>query len=67
MTYRKDDKFIAVQQVDGFGKNPSLWVGTDKGVFKMASFGNDLKAEMFIEWLDYFLGTDDKPIQQKVQ
>lgn len=47
MTFQKGEMVIRVEQIDGFGKNPSLWVGTGNERIKVASFGNPHKAEMF--------------------
>ena len=52
---------IVIEQVDGFGKNPSLWVRTpiDGNVrIKLASFGNETKAQFFIDYLTEFLGLE---------
>ena len=29
MTYKRGQVSVSVYQLDGFGKNPSLWIGTD--------------------------------------
>ena len=58
MRYEYKDAYISVEQIDGFGKNPSLWIGTKKPnqAVKVASFGSEDKAEQFIKWLDYLFG-----------
>lgn len=62
MTYKKNDVLISIEKVEGFGKNPGLWIGTkDPNMrVKVASFGNEDKAEMFCKWLEYFLGLEDR-------
>lgn len=63
MKYSYQNAYISVEQIDGFGKNPSLWIGTEKPnqAVKVASFGSEDKAQRFIKWLDYLFGyTDDE-------
>ena len=49
---------IAVEQIDGFGKYPSLWIGRNNVQVKVASFGNNEKAEAFWEWIKYMIDPD---------
>lgn len=58
MTYKKGTCLITVEQIEGFGKNPGLWIGsTEKNeLLKVASFGSQEKADMFCKSLDIFLG-----------
>lgn len=58
MTYKRGQVSISVHQLDGFGKNPSLWIGTDEPnqMVKVASFGSEDKARLFCKWLEYILG-----------
>ena len=58
MTYKRGQVYISVHQLDGFGKNPSLWIGTENQnqMVKVASFGSEDKANMFCKWLEYLLG-----------
>ena len=58
MTYKRGQVSIYVYQLDGFGKKPSLWIGTDKPnqMVKVASFGSKDKADTFCKWLEYLLG-----------
>jgi len=58
MTYKRGGVSISVHQLDGFGKNPGLWIGTDdpNQMVKVASFGSDDKASQFCKWLEYLLG-----------
>lgn len=61
--YSRKGVSISVETIDGFGKNPGLWIGTENPNMrvKVASFGSEDKARLFIKWLDYILGaTDDK-------
>lgn len=60
--YKRGRASIAVYQLDGFGKNPSLWIGTENKAVKVASFGSPAKAELFRKWLEYILGlSNDAP------
>lgn len=61
MTYKRGGVSISVYQLDGFGKNPSLWIGTDEPnhMVKVASFCNKDKADTFCKWLEYLLGLSD--------
>ena len=58
MTYKRGQVSISVYQLDGFGKNPALWIGTEEPnqVVKVASFGSIDKAFTFCKWLEYLLG-----------
>ena len=58
MTYKRGEVSIGVYQLDGFGKNPSLWIGTENPnqTVKVASFGSEDKANLFCKWLEYLLG-----------
>ena len=58
MTYKRGQVSISVYQLDSFGKNPSLWIGTDEPsqMVKVASFGSKDKADKFCKWLEYLLG-----------
>ena len=55
MTYGKGNYKISIEQIDGFGKNPGLWIHKGNEAFKMASFGSFEKAELFCEFMEYFL------------
>ena len=58
MTYKRGQVSISVYQLDGFGKNPALWIGTEEPNqrVKVASFGSQDKAYTFCKWLEYLLG-----------
>ena len=62
MKYSYQNAYISVEQIDGFGKNPSLWIGTEKPnqAVKVASFGSEDEAQQFIKWLDYLFGYKDE-------
>lgn len=62
MTYKRGRVFISVQRVDGHGKNPGLWIGTDdpNQMEKVASFGNYEKAKLFCKWLDCMFGLTEE-------
>ena len=55
MTYKRGQVSISIHQLDGFGKNPALWIGTDEPnqMVKVASFGSEEKAKLFCRWLNY--------------
>lgn len=59
--YRRNDVKISVATVDGFGKNPGLWIGTDNPnqSVKVASFGSEDKAKLFCKWFEYMTGIND--------
>lgn len=67
MKYKRGQVSISVEQVDGFGKNPGLWIGTDdpNQMVKVASFGSEEKAELFCRWLRYLTGVnnDEKAVK----
>lgn len=61
--YKRKGVSVSVEQIDGFGKNPGLWIGTESPNMrvKVASFGSEEKARLFIKWLDYIIGaTNDE-------
>ena len=64
MLYKKADVKIGVDWIDGFGKNPGLWIGTDNPnqMVKVASFGSQEKADLFEKWLAFMLGIDDREV-----
>ena len=61
MTFNRAGIIISVEKIDGFGKNPGLYVGTKSYLYKVASFGNDKKAEVFCQYLEYISGITDEP------
>ena len=61
MIYKRGDYGISVEQIDGFGKNPGLWIRHDNVWIKVASFGNKRKADKFIEYLEWMLLVNSKP------
>lgn len=62
MTYNKAGIKIAIEKIDGFGKNPGLWIGTDNPnqMVKVASFGNEDKAAVFCKWFEYMIGVGER-------
>ena len=58
MQYKRNDVIISIEKIDGFGKNPGLWIGTENPnmMVKVASFGNEDKAQTFCKWLEYITG-----------
>ena len=62
MKYIKGNVNISIEQIDEFGKNPGLWIGTSdpNQSVKVASFGNEDKANLFCKWLEYLLGMCDE-------
>ena len=61
MTFERGEVKIAVEQVDGFGKNPGLWLVAGNEATKVASFGNQAKADNFCKWLKYLLFGKENP------
>ena len=55
MTLKKGKCVISIERVEGFGKNPGLWVGTERGTTKVASFKDEASAAKFCTYLKYFL------------
>ena len=58
MRYERGNVVISVEKIDGFGKYPGLYVGTNSPntVWKVASFGSDDKAKTFCKWFEYMIG-----------
>lgn len=58
MRYERGNVVISVEMIDGFGKNPGLYIGTNNPnkVWKVASFRSADKAQEFCKWLEYFVG-----------
>lgn len=58
MRYIRNNVVIAVQTIDGFGKNPGLYIGTEKPnmVWKVASFKSEESANEFMKWFEYMIG-----------
>lgn len=62
MTLNRNGVVISVDKIDGLGKMPGLYVGSKNNLVKVASFGNEIKAEMFCRYLEYIAGlTFEKP------
>ncbi len=61
MLYRRGEYGIAVEQIDGFGKKPGLWIHHGNQAIKMASFGSEEKAKIFKQYLDYLLTNEKEP------
>ena len=58
MRYEYGNVVISVEQIDGFGKNPGLYIGTNNPnmVWKVASFRSQETAQDFCRWLEYMVG-----------
>ena len=70
MRYERGNVIIEVSKVDGFGKNPGLWIGTKNPntVSKVASFRSEDKAELFCKWFEYMTRlTDREPYKPEVK
>ena len=64
MTFNRGGIVISVDKIDGFGKMPGLYIGRRNEFFKVASFGNDEKAELFCRYLEYVCRiSDEKPTE----
>ena len=60
MIYRYNNRVIEVSKVACAGKRPSLFIGQDNKVVKVASFTCDESAKKFCDILDEFLRLEDK-------
>lgn len=54
--YSKGNKAISVEKIEGFGKNPGLWVVEGNEHLKVASFGSEEKAKIFQDTLEFLFG-----------
>ena len=61
MTFNRSGVVISVDKIDGFGKMPGLYVGSKNKLVKVASFGNEMKAELFCKYLEFVTGITDEP------
>ena len=61
MTFNRGGIVISVDKIDGFGKMPGLYIGRRNEFVKVASFGNDKKAELFCRYLEYLCGITGEP------
>lgn len=67
MRYERGNVVISVNQIDGMGKNPGLWIGTNdpNTVWKVASFGSADKAQTFCKWFEYMIGLRQNEPEEK--
>lgn len=67
MTYKRGNILISIEQIDAFGKNPSLWVGTSESNerLKVASFASKEKADLFCKWLEILFGLAEEPKEEE--
>ena len=65
MLYKRGEFGIAVEQIDGFGKMPGLWVCEQNCMCKVASFGSEEKAKAFITFMDWILFGYTEPEEEK--
>lgn len=67
MDYKRGNVHISAEKIDGFGKKPGLWIGTENPNqrVKVASFGSEEKAWLFCKWFEYMLGitNDEKAVK----
>ena len=56
MCFSKGQKMIAVEQFPEFEKRPGLYIGEGAQLLKVASFGSEEKARIFVETLREFFG-----------
>jgi len=61
MIYKRGDFGVSVSQVDGFGKRPSLWVHNRNCMIKVASFGSEEKAKMFLKYFEWLCLINGEP------
>ena len=60
MIYRKGEKIIEVSKIEFAGKRPSLFIGQNNKLHKVASFSSNESAKKFCDFLDEFLELEDK-------
>lgn len=60
-SYMRGDYGISISQVYGFGKRPGLWVNDKNRMIKVASFGSDEKAKLFIDYLEWLFSINVIP------
>ena len=65
MIYKRGDFGISVSHVDGFGKRPSLWVHDKNTMIKVASFGSEEKAKMFMAFLEWLVMANAEPPKEE--
>ena len=65
MVYKRGGVSISVERIEGFGKNPGLWIGAGNSMVKVASFGSEDKARNFCRYLDYILGLEQEAKEEK--
>lgn len=65
MIYKRGDFGISVSQVDGFWKRPSLWVHDKNCMVKVASFGSEEKAKLFLNYLDWLVLINAEPPKEE--
>ena len=65
MTITRGNASVAVKTIDGFGKNPGLWIGTKypNQMVEVALFGNEDDAKLFEKWLKYIIGTSSEEVK----
>ncbi len=56
MCFSKGRKMIGIERFDGLEKRPGLYIGEGTQLLKVASFGSEEKARLFIEMLKEFFG-----------
>lgn len=65
MIYKRWNFGISVSQVDGFGKKPSLWLHNKNNMIKVASFGSEERAKMFIQYLEWLVLANEMPPEEE--
>lgn len=65
MKITRGSAFVSVEKIDGFGKNPGLWIGTKypNQMVEVALFGNEDDAKLFEKWLKYIIGTSSEGVE----
>ena len=61
MTFNRSGVVISVDKIDEFGKRPGLYVGQKNVFYKVASFKNDMSAELFCKYLEFVTGITGEP------
>ena len=63
--YKRGDFGISVSQFDGSGMSLSLWVLGKNKMIKVANFGSEGKAKMFLDYLDWLTMVNAEPPKEE--
>ena len=63
--YKRGDFGISVSQFDRPGTSLSLWVLCKDKMIKVASFGSEEKAKMFLQYFDWLVMVNAEPPEEE--